>query len=1411
MRVEPEAPRAGETVRFEVQGAPASGVIIAASTAGSGLGELSGQTVLLGPDAFILFSGSTEPSGIFRATIAIPPGIAGAFFFQAALALSPDFARLQLSNGAQVSITGLPAELDTIFLPHNDDDGDGIPNAAEGNGDADGDGVPNFLDPDSDGDGVPDRQFAQPDGVLLADTDGDGRPDFLDLDDDGDGIPDSSDEEPLTPLGSSDFRTAERLVIRSVETRVSGLAPVPAARAGDLIDIMVETSLAGDSFSVLFHGEGGDGSNLSARPDAVRSEPAPAGMPREGAQPFLQRLSVRVPEGARTGRVQVRQGSLLSERVALQIVPPSIPLLIDLKQSNPEEPFAGSVPLDATFTIIGEGFNTARPDTVTFGRESGGQSSTGASVNADGTELTVRLLSRALGPDLRLLWIERNGLESNRLLLNVTRTVSGRVELPAGLTVELGGLRVESGLLAATTLAADGSFTIPVRAGVRQGLEVLAPDGNTILLALAEADETQVAITPLSTVSAQLARALLIETSLEAASVREGLRIITALPEVAAAAAVLGQRLAANPSVLKDFDADYRSAFAAALQAADSALVAARNAGTIRIKRQRATHKDVATVLPQPEQFDIMISETPSNPGNLTAENDSQLFLSVKMTALENEQVLQPHILTLFDPRMVEPQGAGLLLIASTVAFTQPKSRNALVEVLTGGLFAGRESTPQQRRVNATLRLRFALERMLTPLVNLILDTILIKDVVVPGSTHTVAAIINNHGSDVMNELLDFAFENDTIVDLFLFAADLLRRDALQLPPGPITTALVTSLLKGKSGAALSALVGKVSSRLASYLSGLEAVQTGFSIADSALGFGKAVTDAFTTPAIIEFEVSFGQPRVESVEPGCVVANQTEVRLLARGSNFRLEGTGTDPRLVFIFDVAAPGGTARREVTTNAGANGQITFIDPQGNLALVTLRTTAGEPFVRGPIRARFGPTAEPGTSSAVLDVVENPTLGVVAPERVRRGELVRLSGCGFSPVLAENEATFTDADGTTASVRPTQLSEEGTFLTARVPENLAAGPAEVRVARTSAGETRTSNSLGLLIDAISFLLQLPATIQPSQGFRMTVSAVDSAREPLTDFNESVTLQLSSSPDYPPPSGRLAVSELASGGWVNGVFTIAAQSYDGNEESYPLIVTAVRRRDPRDRGQGTTAISGVQLFIVGRGSLETTDRGASYTLIETSSRTLIERNTDLGSPAPLHRSSAGILQISGRRDVPAPLPAGITRLLFRGTFLRSTTCGLGTTQEGLRARIAAITGSDTTPEEAAPLVCTAPVRFMVDTHGSRPTSTPRGSTAVSVPALRIRVPADFREGAAQFISASLSDRQFRTLPFIAPVAVPPLDQNGELFVSIYADPATFPEIDALPSALGTPALPFVVFHGVSASIGIDLEVIGLR
>lgn len=100
-------------------------------------------------------------------------------------------------NSAIANVTiNVQEDLDGDQVADTDDsdtDGDGIPDAVEGESDSDGDGIPDNRDSDSDNDGIPDSEEG------AADSDNDGIPDYLDPDSDNDGL---SDEQEGT--GDSD-------------------------------------------------------------------------------------------------------------------------------------------------------------------------------------------------------------------------------------------------------------------------------------------------------------------------------------------------------------------------------------------------------------------------------------------------------------------------------------------------------------------------------------------------------------------------------------------------------------------------------------------------------------------------------------------------------------------------------------------------------------------------------------------------------------------------------------------------------------------------------------------------------------------------------------------------------------------------------------------------------------------------------------------------------------------------------------------------------------------------------------------------------------------------------------------------------------------------------------------------------
>jgi hypothetical protein len=86
-------------------------------------------------------------------------------------------------------------DVDVPLVQFGDQDGDGVSDYDEIQGDADGDGILNHMDRDSDNDGVIDGE--EPPG----DADGDGLDNSIDWDSDNDGVPDGQDIRPYDPRG----------------------------------------------------------------------------------------------------------------------------------------------------------------------------------------------------------------------------------------------------------------------------------------------------------------------------------------------------------------------------------------------------------------------------------------------------------------------------------------------------------------------------------------------------------------------------------------------------------------------------------------------------------------------------------------------------------------------------------------------------------------------------------------------------------------------------------------------------------------------------------------------------------------------------------------------------------------------------------------------------------------------------------------------------------------------------------------------------------------------------------------------------------------------------------------------------------------------------------------------------------
>jgi VCBS repeat-containing protein len=117
----------------------------------------------------------------------LAPGATYAAIFTQTLAITTTNIATWTASTAETGAAVAPLTTTTeqfatvrIAGPHDDSDGDAIPDNVEGAADIDKDNLPNFLDTDADGDDVPDRTEAGADPSAPRDSNDDGIPDYLD-------------------------------------------------------------------------------------------------------------------------------------------------------------------------------------------------------------------------------------------------------------------------------------------------------------------------------------------------------------------------------------------------------------------------------------------------------------------------------------------------------------------------------------------------------------------------------------------------------------------------------------------------------------------------------------------------------------------------------------------------------------------------------------------------------------------------------------------------------------------------------------------------------------------------------------------------------------------------------------------------------------------------------------------------------------------------------------------------------------------------------------------------------------------------------------------------------------------------------------------------------------------------------
>lgn len=756
-----------------------------------------------------------------------------------------------------------------------DSDNDGISDELEGSQDVDGDGLGNFMDTDSDNNNLPDSQEVGANPNQPVDFDLDGIPDYLDRDDDNDGLLDINDANRLGRVMPSN--------ILDVNTRV-----FLASSAVDLGDDheLVNVARVGDKLKL--QGDGFAENPVENQVIFLNGNSAFNVIPSSATKTMLE---VTVPPGSGT-RVAVVTRNLQSNWLDLQRLAETAPVLFE-RQS------AITAKIGETFRLAGLNLNGVTE--VNFG----GIPTTAFKVVTD-NNLEVTIPADAVSGNVTVK--NATGV-SNPVALKITREISGRVVLPAGSPVDVTTLIVSFGLLGEAVPDENGNIhQVQVnKSGMDVVFALLPGSGNqpmaTFLQAVTLPGDGEVILDSLSTAVALTMTNVSSMQQVALTSLKEVRTRVNNLPEVIALANFLDESLKANPYFFADpqifASPNFYGVSSSAYLAVDTLVTTLLADGTLSAtsrKSSRTSRSSLdATITPE-EVDDIKVNQTEG--GNISVENDTQLYLSAEIIDLRTGVVLFPHIDGYFDGNLVGPQGGGMLLDANLKDdYKQPNWRNCWVNVVTPGV-----SSPGSDKivVKSYLILKTFVDRLVFPIVGLALSDQI--------SSNDLTAIFLENASNAFNTV-----GKGDIREVFSSLTDILIADFTSLPPGPIATAVVKLAIRKGADVPIE-LLKKMASKLVPGLGQLEAALEIWGIIDKTTQMGKTIYDFRNTPGFIRFEVKWPlqitrvTPEVIKKDEIISDVNKKEIKIEGQGfapiDNGKFQSNWVYPEVTFIDEGA---------------------------------------------------------------------------------------------------------------------------------------------------------------------------------------------------------------------------------------------------------------------------------------------------------------------------------------------------------------------------------------------------------------------------------------------------------------------------------------------------------------------------
>jgi PKD repeat protein len=907
---------------------------------------------------------------------------------------------------------GIFAETEWIFdadgdgIPNwndTDADGDAVPDELEPTSDTDRDALPAFVDGDSDNSGIVDGKEFGDGPPVAADDNSDGNPNFTDLDNDGDAIIDVRDPDASKPLEPDvDFNDPNLLTLVGISVVTENGTLSNAVRGGDVAAVSGSGFVIGQDTTWLLLKQQADTVNVPLTATATSEATA--------TLPFL------LP-GEYTAAVFAN--GKRSKSISLQVFEPGTPVLF--QQS------ASSTAAGTQITLAGE--NLAGKGRVEIG---------GVAVaynNTNDDSLTVRLPSSLSGDSLRL--VTGNG-PSNTIDLRVTHAVSGQVTLSSGLAASISPdqLVVLNNFIETITPQTNGRFTaVPTNAAGAEVLTAFLPDeegegGSPIYYAYVLPSDSSTSFNALST-----AVAVVITTTLadQLVSVNElaALRAtISNLPAVRAFADAIDAALRANIAM---WDAPPQPVLDAFVAAADEVRELFPNDEASN--RMGSRKAEIEATIDPTEQYDVMVTQTPRT-GNVTIENDTSLYLSAQFKKTDGSgKVIFSHISHENDPYIIGPQLPNIFW-AKKKDFPAPNYQDCEIEIASPGLL-GKEPPVS---LKDDLGYRFLIDVALVPILTNVFGN--------SGKVMATNLLLINRDKllEVQDNIRDGEYESAVITFYTAILEDIVAK-------GPLTQK------------ALSQINADNRVRLAVYerwnkigVSRFNWVLGTLKWGSLALNIEKAIYDLSNVPGIMTFDVTF-PVEIQEILPSPLCRDGGDVDLRVKGSNIgelwivdaNGKGKYVSPQLRLVD---GSGKTTEIEATRIVD-NREVTFPLP-GDLVKEAqspfqLTLFWGESTLKAP---------EP------LEIVEEPTIGSIVPDKGAPGNSVDIVGACFSEKLNENIVVFSGEDSSFLRATVTRVDSENGVLNVIVPDGAVTGPVFVDVnGRISNGYNFTVISGSLLV----------------------------------------------------------------------------------------------------------------------------------------------------------------------------------------------------------------------------------------------------------------------------------------------------------------------------------------------------------